>query len=134
MPVRKIGLCYRSVSGRVPMGAGRASVAVESTLERDFALLQRFDRDVADIEEQPVRIEYRVGQGTKRHYVPDFLVTHRDVVRSPRLVEVKYSTDPHLVSGALEERFAAARTFAAERGWVFALVTEKDIRTPRLVH
>ena len=46
MPVRKIGLCYRSVGGRVPMGAGKRAVAVESTLERDFALLQRFDRDV----------------------------------------------------------------------------------------
>ncbi|QCG98703.1 heteromeric transposase endonuclease subunit TnsA [Azospirillum sp. TSA2s] len=132
MPVRKIGLCYRSVSGRVPMGTGRASVAVESTLERDFALLQRFDRDVAGIEEQPVRIEYQVGRGTNRRYVPDFLVTYRDVARSPRLVEVKYSTDPHLMCGALEERFAAARTFATERGWVFALVTEKEIRTPRL--
>ncbi len=132
MPVRKIGLCYRSVSGRVPMGAGRASVTVESTLERDFALLQRFDRDVAGIEEQPVRIEYRVGQGTKRRYVPDFLVTYRGAGRPPQLVEVKYSTDPHLLAGALEVRFAAARRFAAERGWVFTLVTEKEIRTPRL--
>ncbi|WP_247877898.1 TnsA endonuclease N-terminal domain-containing protein [Azospirillum sp. TSO22-1] len=105
---------------------------VESTLERDFALLQRFDPAVAGIEEQPVRIEYRVGQGTKRHYVPDFLVTYQDAARPTRLVEVKYSTDQHLLTGSLEERFAAARDYAAERGWVFALVTEKEIRTPRL--
>lgn len=132
MPVRKIGLCYRSVGGRVPIGAGRAAVAVESTLERDFALLQRFDPDVAGIEEQPVRIEYRDGQGTKRRYVPDFLVTYRDRGRPTRLVEVKYSTDQHLLAGSLEERFTAARAYATERGWVFALVTEKEIRTPRL--
>lgn len=132
MPVRKIGLCYRSVGGRVPMGAGRAAVAVESTLERDFALLQRFDPDVAGLEEQPVRIEYVVGRGTRRRYVPDFLVTYRDIARPPRLVEVKYSTDPHLLAGLLEERFAAARSFAAARGWIFALATEKEIRTPRL--
>lgn len=132
MPVRKIGLCYRSVGGRVPMGAGRAAVAVESTLERDFALLQRFDPEVSGLEEQPVRIEYLVGRGTKRRYVPDFLVTYRDAGRPPQLVEVKYSTDPHLLAGSLEERFAAARSFAAERGWVFALATEKEIRTPRL--
>ena len=114
------------------MGAGKAAVAVESTLERDFALLQRFDRDVAGLEEQPVRIEYHVGQGTKRRYVPDFLVTYRSAGRPPRLVEVKYSTDPHLLAGSLEERFAAARRFASERGWVFTLATEKEIRTPRL--
>lgn len=114
------------------MGAGRAAVAVESTLERDFVLLQRFDPNVAGIEEQPVRIEYRVGQGAKRHYVPDFLVTYRDGGRLPQLVEIKYSTDPHLLAGSLEERFAAARAYATERGWVFALVTEKEIRTPRL--
>jgi len=132
MPVRKIGLCYRSVGGRVPMGAGRPSVAVESTLERDFALLQRFDPDVVGIDEQPVRIEYLVGQGTRRHYVPDFLVTYRAADRPWQLVEVKYSTDPHLLAGSLEERFAAARSYAAERGWRFTLMTEKEIRTPRL--
>jgi len=114
------------------MGPGRASVAVESTLERDFALLQRFNRDVAGLEEQPVRIEYRTTQGTKRRYVPDFLVTYRDAGRAPRLVEVKYSTDPHLLAGSLEERFAAAQSFATERGWVFTLATETEIRTPRL--
>src|SRR5687768_13725485 len=102
MPVRKIGLCYRSVGGRVPMGAGRAAVAVESTLERDFALLQRFDPDVAGLEEQPVRIDYLVGRGTRHRYVPDFLVTYRDIARPPRLIEVKYSTDPHLLAGSLE--------------------------------
>ena len=63
MPVRKIGLCYRSVGGRVPMGAGRAGVDVESTLERDFALLQRFDRAVRSVEGQPVRIPVPRGKG-----------------------------------------------------------------------
>lgn len=130
MPVRRIGLCYRSVSGRVPMGNGRRTVAVESTLERDFALLQRFDRDVAGLEEQPVRISYRDGAGAKRSYVPDFLVTYRQ--GAPKLVEVKFSTDPTLLAGALESRFAAARTFAANRGWHFSVVTEIHIRTPRL--
>ncbi|WP_448204331.1 TnsA endonuclease N-terminal domain-containing protein [Azospirillum sp. sgz302134] len=114
------------------MGPGKASVAVESTLERDFALLRRFDPEVASLEEQPVRITYHADGGAKRHYIPDFLVSFRETSRPPQLVEVKYSTDPKLVAGALEAKFAAARGFAAERGWVFALATEKEIRTPRL--
>lgn len=132
MPVRKIGLCYRSVSGRVPMGKGRPGVQVESTLERDFALLYRFDPSVAGIEEQPVRIEYDDADGRVRSYVPDFLVTYRGGRPLPRLVEIKYSTDPMLISGQLDGRFAAARAYARRQGWRFQVVTELEIRTPRL--
>lgn len=128
MPVRQIGLRYRSVSGRIPMGPGCRSVAVESTLERDFALLQRFDPDVVGIEEQPVRIRYGKGQS----YVPDFLVHYADPGRSPLLAEVKFSTDPILLSGKLETRFEAARLYARSQGWVFEVVTEVELRTPRL--
>lgn len=132
MPVRKIGLCYRSVSGRVPMGQGRPGVQVESTLERDFALLCRFDPSVASVEEQPVRIEYGDADGRARSYVPDFLVTYKGGRPVPRLVEIKYSTDPMLVSGQLEGRFAAARAYARRQGWRFQVVTELEIRAPRL--
>ncbi|BAE52563.1 hypothetical protein amb3759 [Paramagnetospirillum magneticum AMB-1] len=132
MPVRKIGLCYRSVSGRVPIGQGRPGVQVESTLERDFALLCRFDPSVVGIEEQPVRIEYNDADGRARSYVPDFLVTYRGGRPVPRLVEIKYSTDPMLISGQLDGRFAAARAYGRRHGWRFELVTEREVRTPRL--
>lgn len=132
MPVRKIGLCYRSVSGRVPMGPSRRSVATESTLERDFVLLQRLDPDVATVEEQPVRITLPSPDGTSGHYVPDFLVTYHSTGRRPLLVEVKYSSDPALTSGQLTARLAAAADYAHERDWCFTLFTEKEIRTPRL--
>lgn len=134
MPVRRIGMCYRSVSGRVPMGSGRRAVAVESTLERDFALLQRFDPGVVHVEEQPVRIEYRNIGGACRRYVPDFLVRYSTTDRVPQLVEVKFSSDPALVTGKLEERFAAARIYASQRGWMFIIATEVEIRTPRLAN
>lgn len=116
------------------MGAGVPAVAVESTLERDFALLQRFDPEVKRVEEQPVRIEYRDGNGSRRSYVPDFLVTPASPQQKSRLVEVKFSTDLQLLSGVLNERFAAARSYAAQRGWTFDVVTETDIRTPRLIN
>lgn len=132
MPVRRIGFCYRSVSGRVPMGVGRPAVSVESTLERDFAILQRFDPKVAAVEEQPVRIEYRDASGVRRRYVPDFLVQYYGADRPPVLVEVKFSTDPALVAGGLEDRFAAARAYARQRGWAFSVMTETAIRMPKL--
>ncbi|MFC7333149.1 TnsA endonuclease N-terminal domain-containing protein [Rhodocista pekingensis] len=132
MPVRKIGLCRRSVGGRVPRGGGRRGIDVESTLERDFVLLQRFDPAVADIEERPVRIPLFRLDGRAGHYVPDFLVTYRDPARPPRLVEVKHSDDPALLAGELEARLAAARAHASDRGWRFDLVTEREIRIPRL--
>jgi len=114
------------------MGNGRRAIAVESTLERDFALVQRFDPTVAAVDEQPVRIEYRTIGGSRRFYVPDFLVTHHQPGPFTKLVEVKFSTDPALLSGTLDERFGAARAFALARGWSFEVVTEKHIRTPRL--
>ena len=129
MPVRRIGLCYRSVGGRVPMGRGKPMVRVESTLERDFALLQKFDPAVLSLEEQPVRIAFHSADGKNRSYVPDFLVRYRDAASAPRLVEVKYATDPDLASGAMDERFAAAKTYASTQGWSFELVTDADIRT-----
>lgn len=129
MPVRHIGLCYRSVSGRIPRGAGRRAIMVESTLERDFVLLQQFDPDVAGIEEQPVKIPCG-----RSFYIPDFLVHYHDPARPPWLVEIKYASDSALLAGELEAKFTAARTYAADQGWRFGLVTDQDIRTPYLTN
>ena len=134
MPVRNIRLCYGSVSGRVPMGPGKPLVRVESTLERDFALLQKFGPAVLSLEEQPVRITFRSSEGKARSYVPDFLVHYRDGAQPSRLVEIKYADDPQLVSGALNERFAAAQRYARCQGWSFEVVTDTDIRTPFLAN
>lgn len=134
MAVRQIGLCRRSVAGRVPMDRGHHSVLVESSLERDFVLLQRFDPDVAGVDEQPVRIQYRASGGQRRSYVPDFLVRYRSHDRQPALVEVKYSNDPAYVDGRLEERFDAAKHYADGHGWSFTVATEATIRTPRLAN
>ncbi|WP_068432060.1 heteromeric transposase endonuclease subunit TnsA [Magnetospirillum sp. XM-1] len=109
------------------MGQGGPGVQVESTLERDFALLCRFDPSVAGIEEQPLRIEYDDADGRARSYVPDFLVAYRSARSVPRLVEIKYSTDPMLISGQLD-----GRAYARRHGWRFQVVTELEIRTPRL--
>lgn len=127
MPVRRIPHSRRSVTGIVT-GGGR-SLRVESTLERDFATLSLFDRDIVSIEEQPVCVRYR-HEGRARRYTPDFLVRHW--AAPPRLIEVKYLADLTKNEDRYAPGFAAARQYAADRGWNFEVATEADIRTPRL--
>lgn len=128
MPVRSIPRSHRSVTGRQPVD-GQRSVAVESSLERDFVLLCRFEPDFAGIEEQPVMIPVPGG----RRYTPDFLVTWREP-RPPDLVEVKYQADLAAQVDVLRPKFAAAEAYAHDRGWRFRVTTDKDIRTPRLAN
>lgn len=132
MPVRTIPKNHRSLTGQIASRSQGRPIAFESSLERDFALLQLFDPQVASVEEQPVRIEYRMLSGRPTHYTPDFLVTHRDRGRPNRLIEVKYQAELDRKAEHYAERFDVARTYAAERGWVFEVVTETAIRSPRL--
>lgn len=127
MPVRKIPRSSGSITGRFSRGPGGGSIGFESTLERDFVRLMAFDPDVTDIEEQPVRIDYKGDNGRPRHYTPDYLVQRRDA--PPLLAEIKPTK---FITPDLEPKFAAARRYAAARGWVFEVWTEREIRTTRL--
>lgn len=127
MPVRKIPISSRSLTGRHAYGRGKGAVGFESSLERDFISLMRFDANVTDIEEQPVRISFQDSAGKHRHYTPDFLV-HRGSGAS-MLVEIKPAK---FVTATLDDKFNAARNFARRRGWTFEVWTERQIRIPRL--
>lgn len=129
MAVRSIPMNSRSVTGRLPVN-GQTAVAVESTLERDFALLVQFQRGFVAIDEQPVKIRVPApGRG----YVPDFLVTWA-APRPRDLVEVKYQAELEAKRLHFAPRFAAAERFACDNGWHFVVATEKDIRTPLLAN
>ena len=132
MPVRAIPISHRSVTGRLASRPGQPALAFESTLERDFALLQLFDLTVETIEEQPVRIEYMGSDGLTARYTPDFLVVYKGGARAPRLVEVKYQAELDEKAAQYAARFEAARRYGADRGWGFEVATETTIRTPRL--
>lgn len=130
-PVRRIGVQSRSVTGTMPNGN-----RYESTLERDFMLLMQFDPAVDVYTPQPLTLNY-VGQDGRSHrYTPDGLIEWRvDLhVHDPRpvLVEIKYRED---IVGKWREwrtRARAAKAFAAEKGWLFMIFTEREIRTPAL--
>lgn len=130
-PVRRIGVQSRSVTGTMPNGN-----RYESTLERDFMLLLQFDPVVDVYTPQPLTLTYRGADGQSHRYTPDGLIEWRaDLpVHDPRpvLVEIKYRED---FTGKWREwrvRARAARAFAAERGWLFMIYTDREIRTPIL--
>jgi TnsA endonuclease N terminal/TnsA endonuclease C terminal len=137
MPVRNIPKNHRSVTGFVASVVNAGQAAFESTLERDFMLLVEFDPNVLSYEEQPVRIDYLSADGLAHHYTPDVLVTYRQTsasttLKPPLLVEIKYRRDLFECWLELKPKFRAARRYAKERGWIFKIVTEVEIRTPYL--
>lgn len=127
-PVRKIGITTRSVSGKVPDFG-----IYESTLERDFMEMLRFDTSVDKFIAQPLEIEYTDRNQIKRTYTPDGLVRfalESDMI--PVLYEIKYREDFRKDWKKLMPKFRAAKEHCYTMGWRFEVYTEKEIRTPYL--
>lgn len=134
MPVRKIRANYRSVIGLVADDRSARSTAYESSLERDFIKHLLFNKNVLEHEEQPLTIDFTDASGKPRRYTPDLLVSYRKDVAitkdwHPLLAEVKYRSDLFRHWAELKPKFRAARAYARERRWDFAVVTERELRT-----
>lgn len=134
MPVRKIPPSYRSIRGMHPWRRPGRSIGFESTLERDFITTMMFEPSVADIEEQPVTIDY-VFDNRRRHYTPDYLVKYlKHAFTEPQheIIEIKYRKD--LKENWLDYRrkFEAARSWAEKHKMRFRILTEHALRGPRL--
>ena len=137
MPARKIPKSYRNVTGVLSTSKSESLVSFESPLERDLILILDFDLNVASIEEQPVTIEYFDSDGKLRTYTPDLLVHYRkDILPAKEmpalLCEVKPRENLFKNWKTFKPKFKAAIRFAKERGWVFRILTEAEIRTPHL--
>lgn len=129
-PVRQIGVQSRSVTGTMPDGN-----RYESSLERDFMLLLQFDFTVDIYTPQPVVVKFQDQDGNWCRYTPDGLIEWRTDFRrdsQPVLVEIKYREAFHGKWRAWRERINAAKQYAEERGWIFEIYTEREIRTPYL--
>lgn len=135
MPTRKVGPSRRSVTGRVNVPQSGRRVASESTLERDFLRLTRFDPSVSGVEEQPVRLTYKGRDGKEHPYTPDFLVRYRRQGgrrKKPLLCEVKYASEVEANGEKYAGAWETAHKYAQKQGWEFRVLTEVEIRTPRL--
>lgn len=131
MPVRKIPKNYLMVTGGFASRKNGRMMGFESLLERDYMILLEFDDAVERFEEQPVKIPFKKGV---KPYVPDILI-HYGVDHKPRrplLAEVKHTSDLAKNREKYDPKFALAQEYAADRDWDFRVVTEKEIRTPRL--
>jgi hypothetical protein len=138
MPVRTIPKNSRSLTGKVIDFRSHRAVSFESALERDFYVLLDFDPTVAHFEEQPITITYHDPIGVRRTYTPDVLVHYRPELAQrdhrPVLYEIKYRDDLRTHWHDYRAKFKAARRYARTQGWVFRLITEREIRTPYLTN
>lgn len=107
----------------------------ESTLERDLAYLLEQDRAVTEFEVQPLTVPVP----GRRPYTPDVRVVLES--GATVLVEVKHQADlvcrswrPADEWDTFRRKLRGAARFARERGWLFRVVTERDIRTPYLIN
>ncbi|HYQ92343.1 MAG TPA: TnsA endonuclease N-terminal domain-containing protein [Candidatus Competibacteraceae bacterium] len=137
MVARLIPKSYRSVTGRFASTKNQAPVSFESTLEKDFYLLLEFDGQVESFEEQPLTLTYLSAEGQTRRYTPDVLIRYRSdpsgqPLLPPTLCEVKYRRDLRDHWTEYKPKFRAAGRYVKQQGWCFRLVTEREIRTPRL--
>lgn len=118
------------ITGSVPIAG--VSIPFESALERDFIHVTSIEQDVASIMSQPITLAF-VERGVERHYTPDFLVRYQ-LQTPPRLIEVKYQAELRKQAEFLKGPFAAGRIWCSLRGWEFAVLTENQIRGPRLAN
>jgi hypothetical protein len=129
-PARPLRVSSRALTGKVSLAEG--SAAFESSLERDLLELLDFDARVLEIKVQPFSIHYPVGSDLRR-YTPDVCAIYGPEA-DPRTVvyEVKPAQELKTRWHEYRPRFKAAVGFCREHGWRFKIVTEKQIRTPRL--
>lgn len=131
--VRHIKPTRRSVSGVMPV-RGAGGVPFESLLERDFLKRMRFSHRVFSVVAQPVQIDFIDPSGRGQIYTPDYLVYFHQGDAScqkfikPMLVEVKPAYEWRRNWRAWMGKWKAARRYAREQGWTFAIYDESRIR------
>jgi len=135
---RTIPLGRRSLTGGLQCRGGLVSTELryESRLERDAFMLLQLDNRVDQLCAQPFTIEYQIS-GKPRRYTPDIQATWWRPSASPfgRKVMI-FEVKPHHVlqrnETAFVEKIDAIQGYVEARGWGFQILTEKEIRIPRL--
>lgn len=135
MPVRKIPKNHIHVTGRHAAQKSQSDADFESLLEAEHLLLLDHNLQVKAYDVQPVNIPV---PGVPRGYVPDALVEfHPDedgVIAAPELREVKSTLDLQVNAAKYALKFEQAQRYCEQRGWSFRIITDKEIRTPRLAN
>ena len=116
MPVRRVGIKEKGVTGRFFSFKLNRIVWCESLLEMDFCYLLEFERDVVEYEEQPETFVLN-----RSRYTPDFKVVYAD--GAVEFVEVK----PSCKVLRYREKFRLIENYLREKGFRFRVWTEEDV-------
>lgn len=134
---RRVPISALQETGKIMSVLSDKPIEYEGPLERDFITLLHFTSHVTLIRSQPFTISYKNPNGRGYQCTPDFLV-RRFVIRNGEpdvkytVYEVTTSKKAALASPTFQARFKAISDFCDQRGWSHEIVTEKDIRIPRL--
>lgn len=124
--MRKISPTRRSVSGHYSF-RGNESIPYESSLERDFIMLQEFNTSVKRIIPQPIEIPFHLGN-RKYKYTPDFLVLFQNSNYEGMLVEVKPEAEWRQHWRKWLAKWKAAYRWAQNHNFLFHIYDENRIR------
>ena len=119
-PVRHTGRGFRAKFASRKMGR---MIRCESLLEMRAVQLAEFARNIVNIEEQPLTLEYEID-GKARRYTPDFRFRWKD--GREWIVEVK--PQERLALPNNQSRFARISEVIAESGSTFTVLTEAQLR------
>lgn len=134
MRARKIPIGMLTLTGYFYSFKNKGHVEYESLLERDFYLSLEFNDNVLSYKAQAVKVPKRIDGKTRTLY-PDCLIAHtRQSGIRPLLVEVKHTKDINDPNKAehIQLKISILKEFAEKKRWDFKLVTEQDVRGPRL--
>jgi hypothetical protein len=123
VPVRQVSNRGGNIIGRFPSLKLGRMVDFESLIERDLLFLLDFELDVEFFEEQPLTIEY-LWNGKLLSYTPDF-----HVIRNGQNILVECKPEQLVQSARNQRKIAAARAWCAAEGWIYQLVTDKQLRS-----
>lgn len=128
--IRKIKPTRLSVSGRI-LCKGK-SIPYESTLERDFLIIQDFHPDIKSVTAQPITIKFQKN-GREYPYTPDFYVEYHDFAnRKNMIVEVKPEDLWRENWREWSDKWKAMQRYCQKEGLVFHIYDENRIRTVAL--
>lgn len=118
------------VRGWFPSIKAQRMVAFESLLERDALYLFEFSPAVANIQEQPFKLQYACGDVVRR-YTPDFALDLHD----GRTVIVEIKPENKLLQADVAESLRCIEAAFMRQGQVFRVLSDLTIRTqPRLAN
>ena len=123
MPVRKVSNRGGNVTGSFPSQIKGEKIMYESTIERDYVYILKFDPSVVTYRAQPMVITGTDTEGNDHTYTPDFLV-----VRTDRKEIVECKPEALLDHPHTRQQIQMGEAWAAANNHQFVIVTDTELR------